>query len=134
MQPHAALNLPPSRRDIPKALSRGFWPALVIPQLLVLAAIAAWTWRGMGPPGPRWMLVGLLPALAVVAGASIWKARGAAVRRLVLRTGGNVCLDCGYDLSASPDHAPCPECGRHHDAVLAKEAWRAAGLLPAGRS
>ncbi|MFZ4430971.1 MAG: hypothetical protein ACOYPS_11525, partial [Phycisphaerales bacterium] len=102
---------------MPKALSRGFWPALIIPQLVVIAAIATWTRTGMGQPGPRWMLVGLLPALAVVAGTSIWKARAAAVRRLVVRTRGRVCLECGYDLSASPDHGPCPECGIEHDAA-----------------
>lgn len=53
-----------------------------------------------------------LPLLLIGAPAA-WMWRAPLIRRTRARRGR--CLACGYDLAATPTHAPCPECGRSRD-------------------
>jgi hypothetical protein len=52
---------------------------------------------------PLWMTIGLLALLPLV--------RFTRARRASRRAAAGCCLNCGYDLRASPTR--CPECGKH---------------------
>ena len=53
---------------------------------------------------PTW-----LPALLTAAPGTLWAIRSARRRRMRRRRSRGQCVQCGYDLRASPER--CPECG-----------------------
>lgn len=64
---------------------------------------------------------GLAPFIAI----SLWFVpRTAALARRLKETDYRLCPECEHDLSALPDAAPCPECGRLFDPARDRAAWR----------
>lgn len=68
-------------------------------------------------------LHGMLVFAPLVAAFAVLFVREGRLRRRVIRTGGAICLRCGYELPARDARGVCPECGTEYVLADTQTAW-----------
>jgi len=114
---------------VPPIVRRGWVACFVVPHVLVVVGMGVWHWTGVGQQSDAHLAIFLFPLAGVLAGVGLYRWRTAGLRRDVKRTGGCVCVKCGYCVAELPQSGVCPGCGRayYHGALI--EAWTASGFL-----
>jgi len=115
---------------VPPVVRRGWVVCFVVPLVLVMAAMGVLWWTGVGRQGDGRYAMFLFPPAGGLAMSGLYRWRTAGLRRLVKRTGGCVCVKCGYCVAELPQSGVCPECGRAYQHRALIEAWAACGFLP----
>jgi len=124
------LKSPKATHPIPPIARRGSVVCFVVPGVFVMATMWVCWWMGVGWQGDASWAFAMLPVAGVLAGVGLMRWRTAGLRRDVKRTGGCVCVKCGYCVAELPQSGVCPECGRAYQHRALIEAWAACGFLP----
>ncbi len=124
---------PPSSNQpaFPPVMRRGVWWLLILSACFMLAPIVWVVFRGpLGVPRGFAHRYGALMLVAVpfVIIWPLWMLRTRHIRRALVRSNGQLCTHCAYDVSSLPASGICPECGGAYDVEKDKPLWEAVGV------